>query len=632
MGNQQIHHSSHKNQPPKGFAQATATMSQARSSLAAASSGELVFFGGGLTATGASDRVDMYNVTNGSWTTATLSVPRYELAATSTGNLVFFGGGRDESTVFDRVDIFTTSTGSWSTATLSQPRFDLASTSVGDLVLFAGGQSLRGVYSSVVDVYNVTRDTWTTATLSQARSGIAANSVANRYALFAGGFVRSKFLNDIKISNVVDIFDATSGKWSTATLSQPRRYVAATSLSYSAFFGGGQTSENQPSNVVDVFNAKTQTWSTASLSQARYCLAAAAVGEVVTFGGGTPDGFTASATVDMFFTFHDSRCTINLARPCFNLVATSSMDKILFGGGIGLENTPLNSVDILNVPLVVDNRPNFEISFRSLKLEEEIGRGAFGIVYKGRYKKSTVAIKKFYVRDEFCQKHQKSVDKEFQRILQILSKLNHPKVAKYFGGCSILPNLCTVTEYYIEGSLYDLLHVKKVKLSIKQQLEYALAIAEGMEYLHAQKPMVLHYNLKSSNIMLNNNIPKIIDCHISQTKVSLVSKHDNHHIAVENWMAPEVLKENGKYTEKSDVWSYGMILYELVTNRIPYSHCKTKSQIFKAIVLKKKKPSFPKETEISPTLHQLMEECWNWLSERRPSFLHILQTLKIAVE
>jgi hypothetical protein len=72
----------------------TTTFSEARSRLASTSLGELVFFSGGQDATGQpSDRVDIYNVTSGSWTTTTLSIPRYYLAATSSQNLVFFGGG-----------------------------------------------------------------------------------------------------------------------------------------------------------------------------------------------------------------------------------------------------------------------------------------------------------------------------------------------------------------------------------------------------------------------------------------------------------------------------------------------------------------------------------------------------------
>jgi hypothetical protein len=109
-----------KNLP--GLVHKTARLSEARDELAATSLGDLVFFGGGWNATGRSDRVDICNVTSGSWTTATLSIPRYRLAATSAGNLVFFAGGWNGTTSLNQVDIYNVSYGSWSTATLSQAR------------------------------------------------------------------------------------------------------------------------------------------------------------------------------------------------------------------------------------------------------------------------------------------------------------------------------------------------------------------------------------------------------------------------------------------------------------------------------------------------------------------------------
>jgi hypothetical protein len=112
---------------------------------------------------------------------------------------------------------------------LSQPRYALAATSVGNLVLFGGGYSLNGPFN-VVDVFDVTNNTWTTATLSQARYYLAATTVDNRYALFGGGW------NGSGPSKVVDIFDSLNGIWNTTTLSQARYHLASTSLGNLAFF------------------------------------------------------------------------------------------------------------------------------------------------------------------------------------------------------------------------------------------------------------------------------------------------------------------------------------------------------------------------------------------------------------
>jgi hypothetical protein len=248
--------------------QSTATLSEARYWFAATSSADLVFFGGGYNTTTntPSNRVDIYNVMNGSWTTATLSISRGNLAATSSGHLVFFGGGWSNnfgSTPYQQVDVYNISDSSWSTATLSQARGDLAATSVGNLVLFGGG--LNGIWNNpadifnVVDVYNVPNNTWTTATLSQARYNSGTTSVTNRWALFAGGW------NGTNYSNVVDVYDLWNEMWYTTTLSQPRELPAAASFNDLAFFGGGKINvvTGQSSNVVDIYNVTTQIWSSA---------------------------------------------------------------------------------------------------------------------------------------------------------------------------------------------------------------------------------------------------------------------------------------------------------------------------------------------------------------------------------
>jgi predicted Ser/Thr protein kinase len=330
----------------QAFVRTTATLSQARAGLAATSSGELVFFGGGENITGLSDRVDIYNVTSGSWTTATLSVPRAGLAATSSGNLVFFAGGANGlvvTTVFTAVDIYNTTDGSWQTANLSKGRYGMAAVSIGDLVIFAGGGNRSEESQNIVDIYNVTNGNWTYATLSVPRFLLGGTAVQN-LAIFAGGYAL------YNVSNAVDIFNLTSGMWNTSTLSVARYNLVATSLGSLAFFAAGNTSLGQILNIVDIFNSTAQTWSTATLSQARVWLATASIGDIVAFGGGTPDGFTPSAVVDMYSTTSDIWFTTSLSQPRGFIAAASASNKVFFGGGLG--NTGLtNVVDIFDFTL-----------------------------------------------------------------------------------------------------------------------------------------------------------------------------------------------------------------------------------------------------------------------------------------
>jgi hypothetical protein len=328
-------------QQERNITHTTTTLSQARYRLASTSSGELVFFAGGWTETGqASDRVDIYNVTSGSWTTSTLSVRRAELAATSSQNLVFFGGGSGPS---NRVDIYNTLNGNWSTATLSQPRSGLVATSVGNLVLFGGG-------GNVVDVFHMTKNTWTNTTLSQPRSWLAATSVDNRYALFGGG------LSGSDPSNVVDIFDSLSGNWSvmSSPLSEARGGLSAASLNDLVVFGGGETAPFCPtvSKVVDIYNLTTNSHTTTNLSVARCYPASTSSLNLVFFGGGgighPSTNVTGYKEVDVYDISNKSWFTLTLSEGRGYLASTSSNNVIFFGGGLN-GTRPSNTVDIFMI-------------------------------------------------------------------------------------------------------------------------------------------------------------------------------------------------------------------------------------------------------------------------------------------
>jgi hypothetical protein len=345
---------------PSTYSHTTATLSQPRAHPSAISSGEFVFFAGGILSVSvsqgmfeATDRVDILNVMSGVWTTATLSMARALIATATLRDLVFFaGGGRtslEANGTTDRIDIYNISSGSWSTATLSQPRYGLAATSVGDLVLFGGGTPGEVENeSNVIDVYNVSSNTWTTATLSQARVGLGATSVANRFALFAGGSLGMR-----NHSNVIDIFDYWSGNWSTTTLPRIRGNLAAVTVANLVFFAGTNATnqtldftklsnfQNQTA-LIDIFDLSTQNWSTATLSPPRALLGIASVGNIVVFGGGTSDGLSASTIVNVYDVRSDTWFTSNLSEARAALAATSSGNKIFFGGG--LSNTGLSDV------------------------------------------------------------------------------------------------------------------------------------------------------------------------------------------------------------------------------------------------------------------------------------------------
>ncbi len=193
--------------------------------------------------------VDIYDSTTEKWSAATLSQARSGLAAASVGSLVFFTGGSNGTSSYSSVvDIYDDNTGLWSSASiLSQARSGLVAATVGSKVLFGGGVTINGTASNIVDIYDDSTGLWSTAALSQARRSLAAASVGTK-VLFGGGNSGTLYSNNGTYSNVVDIYFGSTGLWNTAILVQGRSSLAAASVSNQVLFGGGLGS-----SIVDIY-------------------------------------------------------------------------------------------------------------------------------------------------------------------------------------------------------------------------------------------------------------------------------------------------------------------------------------------------------------------------------------------
>jgi hypothetical protein len=204
------------------------------------------------------------------------------------------------------VDIYDASVGApsnplaWSTAVLSLPRAQMAAASVGDLAVFAGGWGPQGVPYADVDIYDNSSGQWSTTSLSVARTlGASAAAVVGTRAFFGGG--HDTHFGSPNMFDVVDIYDAQTGLWSSETLSVARGYVGATALGNTVIFAGGAGQGFAYSDVIDVFNVGTGHWeSTPILSQARGYVSALTVGGKALFAGGGNGPGGASAAVDIY--------------------------------------------------------------------------------------------------------------------------------------------------------------------------------------------------------------------------------------------------------------------------------------------------------------------------------------------
>ncbi|TYH63335.1 hypothetical protein ES332_D07G184900v1 [Gossypium tomentosum] len=269
---------------------------------------------------------------------------------------------------------------------------------------------------------------------------------------------------------------------------------------------------------------------------------------------------------------------------------------------------------------------------KNADLEElrELGSGTYGSVYHGKWRGTDVAIKRIK-KSCFSGKSsdQDKLTKDFWREAQILSNLLHPNVVAFYG---VVPDgtggtLATVTEFMVNGSLRNVLIKKDGSLDCCKKLIIARDAAFGMEYLHSKN--IVHFDLKCDNLLVNLRDPQRPICKVGDFGLSRIKRSTLVSGGVRGtlpWMAPELLNGNSnRVSEKVDVFSFGISMWEILTEEEPYAdmHC---GAIIGGIVKNTLRPSIPEHCD--PDWRELMEQCWSADPESRPSFTEITNRLR----
>ncbi|XP_051150643.1 serine/threonine-protein kinase CTR1-like isoform X3 [Andrographis paniculata] len=262
-----------------------------------------------------------------------------------------------------------------------------------------------------------------------------------------------------------------------------------------------------------------------------------------------------------------------------------------------------------------------EISWDELHIKERIGAGSFGTVHRAEWHGSDVAVKVLTIQD-----FQDDQLKEFLREVAIMKRIRHPNVVLFMGAVTKRPHLSIVTEYLPRGSLFRLIHRPAAGeiLDQRRRIRMALDVAKGINYLHRLNPPIVHWDLKSPNLLVDRNwTVKVCDFGLSRFKANTFISSKSV-AGTPEWMAPEFLRGEPS-NEKSDVYSFGVILWELVTLQQPWSGL-SPAQVVGAVAFQNRRLTIPPNT--SPILVSLMESCWADEPAHRPAISSIVDTLK----
>ncbi|CAJ0941782.1 unnamed protein product, partial [Mesorhabditis belari] len=270
--------------------------------------------------------------------------------------------------------------------------------------------------------------------------------------------------------------------------------------------------------------------------------------------------------------------------------------------------------------------PKFHLSMVDIDLQEAIGSGSFGKVYKGTYHGRIVAIKRYRA---VCYGSKSQVEM-LCREVSIMSRVRHPNVIEFIGAALDDPcQFAIITEFVENGSLFSILHEQKRVLEPPFRLRIGWDVAQGMRYLHENvgKP-VIHRDLNSHNILIHGDGRAVV----ADFGESRFGDGDDENMTKQpgnlRWMAPEVFSQSGRYDRKADVFSYGLCLWELHSAELPFSHLKPAAAAAE-MTYKRGRPSLPSlgSAQFPDHIIRVISEAWHPEPSSRPEFFQIIDIL-----
>jgi len=268
----------------------------------------------------------------------------------------------------------------------------------------------------------------------------------------------------------------------------------------------------------------------------------------------------------------------------------------------------------------------WEIDYGELEIDKRIGQGAYGSVYKGKWRNTEVAIKTIR---ENMDSFQDSMLDEFHAEAEMMMDMRpHTNVVQLFGVC-VSPKMAIVVEFLEGGSLQDLLRSKE-DFNLRMALKIALHAAAGVAHLHAEG--ICHRDLAARNLLLTSRnkdyfVVKVADFGLSRFTEDAEDNFTKCKVGPLKWMPPESLREQ-KYSFKSDAWAMGVVLWEIFARQEPFPNV---SPVQVAIGVSSQGMCLKPPACCPEGITQLMYDCWSYDPKDRPEFRSITRSIEQVI-